>query len=128
MQMKTFKGYLLEEKQKARINHFVDFAASQLGLERKPNIIMLSKREPEMTTASYDLGSGDMKVLCGHRAVFDICRSIAHEMVHQKQHQEIDDPSKLDGSTGSPHENEANALAGKLIRIYGKENPEFYDE
>lgn len=126
--MKTFKGYLQEEKQKARIDHFVDFASGHLGLERKPNIIMLSKREPDMTTASYDLGSGDMKVLCGNRAVFDICRSIAHEMVHQKQHQEIEDPSQLDGSTGSPHENEANAMAGQLIRIYGKENPEFYDE
>jgi len=126
--MKTFKTYLQEEKQKARITHFVDFASSHLGLEKKPNIIMLSKREPEMTTASYDLNSGDMKVLCGNRAVFDICRSIAHEMVHQKQHQEIDDPAKLDGSTGSPHENEANAVAGQLIRIYGKENPEFYDE
>jgi hypothetical protein len=126
--MKTFKNYLHEEKQKARIDDFVDFATGRLGLDKKPNIIMLSKREPDMTTASYDIGSGDMKVLCGTRAIFDICRSIAHEMVHQKQHQEIEDPSQLDGSTGSPHENEANALAGQLIRIYGKQNPEFYDE
>jgi len=126
--MKSFKDFLIEEQQKQRIDHFIDFAMNHLGLERRPNVNLLSSREPGMTTASYDLNSGDMKVLCGKRAVFDVCRSIAHEMVHQKQHQEIDDPSQLDGDTGSPHENEANAVAGQLIRLYGKENPEFYDE
>ena len=89
--------------------------------------MLLQAREPDMTTASYDIKNGDMKILCGNRAVFDVCRSIAHEMVHQKQHEEIDDPSELDGSTGSPHEDEANALAGRLIRMYGTQYPEFYE-
>lgn len=126
--MKSFKNYLLEEKQRKRIDHFIDFASQYLNLNKKPNVNLLTIREPGMTTASYDTTNGDMKVLGGKRAVFDVCRSIAHEMVHQKQHQELDDPSELDGNTGSPHENEANALAGQLIRIYGKEFPEFYDE
>jgi hypothetical protein len=46
-------------------------------------------------------------------------------MVHQAQHKVTGD---LDGSTGSPHENEANALAGQIVRMYGKKYPEFYDE
>jgi len=126
--MKTFKSYLKEQKVTKRIEDFIDFATEHLGLEKRPNVILLQTREPEMTTASYDLNSGDMKILHGNRAVFDVCRSIAHEMVHQKQHQEVEDPSHLDGSTGSPHENEANAVAGQIIRLYGKKFPEFYDE
>lgn len=126
--MKTFKSYLQEEKRNRRIEDFIDFATQHLGLSKRPNVMLLQAREPDMTTASYDIKNGNMKILCGNRAVFDVCRSIAHEMVHQKQHENIDDPSQLDGTTGSPHENEANALAGQMIRIYGKQNPEFYDE
>lgn len=126
--MKSFKNYLIEEEQRKRIDHFIDFASNHLELNKKPTVDLLSSREPGMTTASYDTITGNMKVLCGKRAVFDICRSIAHEMIHQKQHQDLGDESQLDGETGSPHENEANALAGQLIRMYGKENPEFYDE
>jgi hypothetical protein len=35
---------------------------------------------------------------------------------------------ELDGETGSPCEDEANALAGRLIRMYGAENETFYEE
>lgn len=48
-------------------------------------------------------------------------------MVHQKQHEEIENPDDLDGSTGSPHEDEANAVAGRMIRTYGEQVPGFYE-
>jgi hypothetical protein len=34
---------------------------------------------------------------------------------------------ELDGTTGSDCENEANSLAGKIIRMYGEKNPDFYE-
>jgi hypothetical protein len=46
-------------------------------------------------------------------------------MVHQLQHERGDE---LDGTTGSPCEDEANALAGRLIRMYAQDNPMFYEE
>jgi hypothetical protein len=58
----------------------------------------------------------------------DVCRSIAHELVHHKQN--IDGrltDIQNDGSDGSPIENEANAVAGVIIRKYGKINPHLYD-
>lgn len=126
--MKKFKTHLKESQElNSKVGHFVDFATNTLGIKRKPTIKLLMVREPEMTTANYNLDNGEMKIYVKNRALCDICRSIAHEMVHQKQHEEIDDPDKLDGSTGSPHEDEANALAGRLIRMYGTQYPEFYE-
>lgn len=126
--MKKFKQYLNEEKElNSRINHFVDFASKNLELQRRPTVILLNVREPEMTTANYNLENGEMKIYSKGRALCDICRSIAHEMVHQRQHENIKDGETLNGETGSPHEDEANAIAGRLIRMYGSENPEFYE-
>jgi hypothetical protein len=53
-------------------------------------------------------------------AIIDVLRSIAHELVHYKQNLEgrLIDAAK-DGSDGSPIENEANAVAGVIMK-YGK--------
>jgi hypothetical protein len=123
--MKSFVYYLKEEHEKPnRINEFIKFAAEQLGVEQ-PNVVLLDAREPGMTTASYNMRTGEIKVYVKGRASFDICRSIAHEMVHAAQHTETED---LDGSTGSPHENQANALAGQIVRMFGKLHDDFYEK
>ena len=48
-----------------------------------------------------------------NRLTADICRTIAHELVHRKQDEMglLKDPIK-DGQDGSPIENQANAVAG----------------
>lgn len=122
--MKHFALFLTEQYEKqAQVDEFVKFAAKQLDLP-VPSIKLLMQREEGMTTASYNMKNGEIKVYIKGRALFDICRSIAHEMVHAAQHKKTDD---LDGSTGSPHEDEANAMAGRIIRMYGKQNPGFYE-
>jgi hypothetical protein len=122
--MKHFVTFLVEQYEKqTQVDEFVKFAADYLNLPT-PKIILLDKREENMTTASYNLGTGEIKVYIKGRALFDICRSIAHEMVHAAQHKITDE---LDGSTGSHHEDEANAIAGRIIRTYGKQNPGFYE-
>jgi hypothetical protein len=58
----------------------------------------------------------------------DVLRSIAHELVHHLQNQRGElDGTKNEGGDGSPWENEANAKAGELIRIFGRQNPEIYE-
>lgn len=124
VEVKTFMRYLNEAKEET-ITDFVRFAARELGLQQEPNIEFLDVRDGEMTTAAYSPSDCSMKIYRGNRATFDICRSIAHEMVHQMQDENGDE---LDGTTGSPCEDEANALAGRLIRMYGSENDSFYEE
>lgn len=122
--VKSFMRYINEAKEET-ITDFVRFAAKQLGLQQEPNIEFVDVRDGSMTTAAYSPSDCSMKIYRGNRATFDICRSIAHEMVHQMQDENGDE---LDGTTGSPCEDEANAVAGRLIRMYGSENDSFYEE
>lgn len=124
VQIKSFMRYINEAKEET-ITDFVRFAAKQLGLQQEPNIEFVDVRDGSMTTAAYSPSDCSMKIYRGNRATFDICRSIAHEMVHQMQDENGDE---LDGTTGSPCEDEANAVAGRLIRMYGSENDSFYEE
>ena len=105
---------------------FIDFASKFLGI-KKPKVVLKFKHEGLTTTAAY--GNNKIKVYAKERALVDIMRSIAHEMVHQKQ--DVDgrlDSSEHDANNtaGSPIENEANAVAGQIIRKFGEEHPEIY--
>lgn len=110
-----------------QVSDFVNFAKKYLGIDDDIKIELAFQRTPDLkTTAYYDL-SGFIKIYVKDRAIIDVCRSIAHELVHHKQNLEnrlID--TKKDGEDGSPIENEANAVAGVIIRKYGKIYPEIY--
>jgi hypothetical protein len=54
----------------------------------------------------------------------DILRTLAHELVHH--HQKLNG-DELDGEDGSDTENEANARAGVIMRKFGRENPEIFE-
>ena len=121
----TFKKYLenvvlLESK----LEDFIDFASNHLELKDTPKIMLVQVRDGDMTTANYCPDSKTMKIYAKNRALFDIARSIAHELVHHMQNEK---GQTLDGTTGSDCENEANAVAGKIIRMYGEKNPDFYE-
>lgn len=123
--MKSFNKFmddtlLLESK----LDDFITFASDHLELQDTPKIMLVQVRDGNMTTANYCPNSKTMKIYSKNRALFDIARSIAHELVH---HRQMERGQELDGTTGSDCENEANALAGKIIRLYGEKNPEFYE-
>lgn len=110
------------------ISDFVNFAKKYLGITDDIQVALAFERTPDLkTTAYYDL-VGFIKVYVKDRAIIDICRSIAHELVHH--HQMLTGKLKdlqSDGKDGSPIENEANAVAGIIIRKYGKLHPELYN-
>jgi len=115
------KQEMLLEK---NIEDFIQFACSELNLGQKPKISLLKDRNEDMTNANYCPTSKEIKVYTKKRAFSDIARSLAHELVHHKQNERGD---IMDGDTGSDCENEANSLAGQIIRKYGKNVPNFYD-
>jgi hypothetical protein len=45
-------------------------------------------------------------------------------MVHQMQQE---NGEEMDGTTGSPCEDAANAIAGRIIRHYSKQDKDFYN-
>jgi hypothetical protein len=108
---------------------FVNFAKENLGIDDDIKVALAFERTPDLTTtAYYDAANNKLKVYVKNRAIVDVCRSIAHELVHHKQNLEgrITNP-KIDGADGSDIENEANAVAGVLIRKWGRIHPEVYE-
>lgn len=112
-----------------KVADFVNFAKKYLGIDDDIKIALAFERTPDIkTTAYYNYGEDNLiKVYVKNRAIIDVCRSIAHELVHHMQFLEgrLLDAVK-DGEDGSDIENEANAVAGVIIRKWGKQHPEIY--
>jgi hypothetical protein len=106
---------------------FVNFAKKELGIDDGIKVALAYERTPDITTTAYYNLSGFVKIYVKDRAIIDVMRSVGHELVHHKQN--IDGRLKdsvKDGEDGSEIENEANAVAGILIRKWGKMYPELY--
>lgn len=116
-------SYEIDPKKRARIAEFVKFCFEKLKLNTNPKIKLTGKSDT--TALGYFMPDNDTIVVVERgRHQMDIMRTLAHELVHLKQSESRD----LDGSTGSPDENEANAMAGVLLRIWGQMHPEYFTE
>jgi len=121
-------SFLTDEK-KEILDKFVLFVKEQLELKTVPTVKIQNNRDGLKTTANYDYTKENkiIKVCAKNRALVDVCRSIAHEMVHHKQFEQgrlkVQPPD-----IGGEIEDEANAKAGQFIKIYAKEDPNIYNE
>ena len=112
--------------EKARIaSEFCLFCAQELPIEGDFSIYMVAKRKPHniTTTAVYEVGNNCCRIYCKNRAFADCLRSIAHEMTHMMQ----DEMGLINGVTrdaGGFHEDQANAKAGELLKLFAKSKPE----
>ena len=121
-------SFLTDEK-KEILDKFVLFVKEQLELKTVPTVKIQNNRDGLKTTANYDYTKENkiIKVCAKNRALVDVCRSIAHEMVHHKQFE--DERLKVQPpDIGGEIEDEANAKAGQYIKMYSKEDPNIYDE
>jgi hypothetical protein len=122
-------SFLTDEKREI-LDKFVLFVKKQLELETVPTVKIQNHRDGLKTTANYDYTKENkiIKVCAKNRALVDVCRSIAHEMVHHKQFEDgrLDGPQPPD--IGGEIEDEANAKAGQYIKMYSKMDPTIYGE
>jgi len=110
---------------------FVRFAAEDLDLRSLPKFDFAfdTKRSVEHKSfGGYAPGNEHITITVKNRHIMDICRTLAHELVHYSQDlkNELEDDGA--GATGSPQENEANARAAVIMRNWGKLHPEFFDK
>jgi hypothetical protein len=121
-------GFLNDDK-KDKLNKFVKFVKDELELESIPTISVQNHREGLKTTANYDYTKENkvIKVCSKNRALVDVMRSIAHELVHHKQFEqgrlEVKPPD-----IGGEIEDEANAKAGQFIKMFARIDESIYDE
>ena len=120
----------LNDYSKKKLNDFVKFIKNELKIKDVPTISIQNHRDGLKTTANYDYTKENkiVKVCSKNRAMVDVMRSLAHELVHHKQWEEgrLNGPKPPD--IGGEIEDEANAKAGQLIKMYAKIDETIYDD
>jgi len=116
----------VDDETKSIIQNFLKFASKHIKLDDLPKIKLYS--DPKLASARRSFGGymgGRIELNVGNRHIMDVLRTLAHELVHYKQ----DSMGVLtpdSGEDGSEHENEANAKAAVIMRLWGKMNPELF--
>jgi hypothetical protein len=120
----------LNDDNKKKLTDFVKFIKKVLDLKEVPTISIQNNRDGLKTTANYDYTKENkiIKVCSKNRALVDIMRSLAHELVHHKQWEDgrLKGPKPPD--IGGEIEDEANAKAGQFIKMYSKIDETIYDD
>ncbi len=113
----------INKEQHEMYNKFFKLLQKEFPLKDDLKIEFLGVRKGGMTTGSRL--PNYIKVLCQNRMTRDIFRTIAHEWVHEHQHSI--EKRKIGPDIGGRNEDEANAYAGQLIKIFEKKYPEYVE-
>lgn len=113
------------------VNDFISYVSEKLNItDDTPNVDVVFDKtdftEKNKSFGQYNPNTFEIKIIGYNRNLADTLRTLAHELIHHKQNinGELHEKS---GETGSDHENNANALAGQLMREYGKKNPKIFE-
>lgn len=112
-----------DEEKMATTKKFLNFCCDELELQGKFVCKIVFDRESNgIKTTAYYLDTEKLVAVYGkNRMLGDILRSIAHELVHKQQHEQgkIEYPVQ---DVGGEIEDEANAVAGVLVKKFIKED------
>lgn len=107
---------------------FIDWSIETLHIQEPHPKFNFSR---DTTAAQKDhrtglhTGDGTIIIYIENRNLVDIFRTIFHELVHHRQGQ-LNMIKDGDSYPGSPIEAMADMMAGKYIKIYGKQHPEIF--
>jgi hypothetical protein len=108
---------------------FTEFCAKVLEIKNKPKVYLTEDNSWALQRRSfgeYNPSSNAITVYSKNRNMADILRTLAHEMIHHKQNENgVLKPGS--GKTGSKIENQANSMAGVILREYGKMKEVIYE-
>lgn len=111
------------------LKHFIAFCKKELNIQSLPSIKLINDKsfvEQNRSFGEYNPNDNSVRIYSGNRNLADICRSLAHELTHHRQN-ELDMIYNQAGETGTDIENDANAMAGIIMRDYGRLNLSIYD-
>jgi len=108
---------------------FLPIVMRELKISKLPKIKLEKKIEDseQPTFGVFKEHENIIHLGINGRHILDILRTLAHELVHFKQGTEHKLDSPDSGNTGSPQENQANAVAGIIMRHFNKNHPEYFD-
>ncbi len=114
---------LREFVQENMITYLLQMCKRELMLDQIPEIELVDDDTVGGGTSFGEFSNDKIRVVTKGRHPMDVCRTLAHELVHWKQRVE---GMELDGNDGSEIENQANAVAGVIMRKFGKMYPQFF--
>tara|TARA_R110000868_G_scaffold307071_4_gene568555 strand:- start:159 stop:2336 length:2178 start_codon:yes stop_codon:yes gene_type:complete len=114
----------MTKEDKVLTKKFIAFLQTKYPLRNDLKITFLGVRDGEMSTGSRTMDS-TLKILSKGRLNRDILRTLAHEWVHEHQLTILN--RKHGPDIGGKNEDEANAFAGQLIKMFEKKFPEIRD-
>lgn len=119
----------MNDASKSIIGNFVKFCQKELNIQELPSIKLIADKNwvaEYRSFGEYNPSARTIKVYYLGRNTADVLRSLAHELTHHRQ-EELGMIDQGSGETGTDIENEANAMAGILLRDYGKMDVRIYD-
>lgn len=109
------RDFLLLCKEELKLNHLPKITWETNGFA--------NSEQP--TFGMFNNKNISIKVELRNRHILDIMRTLAHELVHYKQSLK-GEITFNSGETGSAQENEANAVAGIIMRKFNKAHPKAF--
>jgi hypothetical protein len=105
------------------VTQLLRLCKDELDISELPRIKLLDKPYLEGDgKRSFGMFTGDeIHVAINGRHPMDVLRTLAHELVHWKQRLE---GQEMSGEDGSNTENDANAVAGVIMRRFSEKYPE----
>ena len=105
---------------------FLPLAMHYLELDTLPKMQFTSHIEDteQPTFGMYVNGERTLHVALIDRHPNDILRTVAHELTHYKQ-DTLHELNHESGTTGSPEENQANQMAGIIMRHFNRQYPNY---
>jgi len=119
----------MDQNRRNILKDFIAFCKTELNIQTLPKISLINSKdfvEQFRSFGEYNPQTNSIKVVTLNRNLADICRSLAHELCHHRQN-ELGLIYNDAGDTGTDIENDANAMAGIIMRDYGKKNVSVYD-
>lgn len=114
---------ILEAVQSHMVTHLLQLCKHELELQDLPTINFVETETVGGGTSFGEFTDDGIDIVTVGRHPMDVMRTLAHELCHWKQRVE---GLELDGSDGSETENQANAIAGMILRKFGKQYPQYF--
>ena len=106
------------------IKDLLPIAMAELKLKQLPKIHIKKVLDNKGQPSFGSFNGTDITLAVSGRHPVDICRTLAHELTHYSQGLK-NQLSHESGETGSPEENEANSVAGIIMRNFSQKHPEY---
>lgn len=110
------------------LQHFVEWTCNKLSIKNTPRINYSNdlKQVENYRTFGSTRSNGEIWTYVGDRTDADVMRTLCHELVHYKQFELGLANAVMNDKQKQRIEDVANAMAGRLMREYGKKHVEIY--